>query len=555
MSYVIDGPAVTPADSLFNTLPHTIVLEYLPISSILLCRETCLALAEAADGLLPRVCASLLNCEMMKRNIHLVTSWGANGVVEGLDEVVDALLVPNVGGHRIEEERGDAVRTLKGTGQHADASCSSSGSAVTTTEPKKPPLNMTSAFDRLLRCLRVMRCLPHEVLVAFNGKYGRHCLPISLESGEAFSYPSCQRGPSCATCHFRIPPSSRVEQHGSDDVDENSENEVNINDYVQIRGRGGNIDLTRFYNTCAPNLPPDLVCPQCHASSRTLVLGQVSYRSSGGGNPFERRHLLTYTPGDQRGSNSDSEEGLGGHMTPRHDAEDSELVFPPLFSETPMNTSGNMGSPGMGRSGAKYAISIHCFKCRKFGILSPVGRCTFGRQVRSSLVCTANVPDSMVDVVPGANFVRTRCGNMSNSGCLHPVPCVSCAKLLSDYVCKNCISRFCEKCSVERCEEAKRYGVPTKSLPCTSCKKSRRKRRRINEEEVRENTRSNEEKVTKSYLGSRHKFRMGPANFSNDENNESPSDNENSYGFNNDSPEEYDDFAEDEDTRERGDYY
>ena len=72
---------------------------------------------------------------------------------------------------------------------------------------------------------------------------------------------------------------------------------------------------------------------------------------------------------------------------------------------------------------------------------------------------------------------------------------------------------------------------------------------------MRENTKSNEEKVTKSYLGSRHKFRMGPANFSNDENNESPSDNENSYGFNNDSPEEYDDFAEDEDTRERGDYY
>ena len=69
-------------------------------------------------------------------------------------------------------------------------------------------------LDRLLKFSRILKCLPQQAAVAYNGKYGRHILPFHHKDGTFQVFSKCQR-PNCPTCTFKIPPLQTVRTDAS----------------------------------------------------------------------------------------------------------------------------------------------------------------------------------------------------------------------------------------------------------------------------------------------------------------------------------------------------
>ena len=335
--------------------------------------------------------------------------------------------------------------------------------------------------------------MPDEAVFAFSAKHGRHIIPIdtkfetcnNFEGTQSFLhdqclslkvYPPCNRE-KCSTCQFVIPPLDIAGEHG------HGINSNPIDSHLRIISpiHGKSIDLTRFYNTCAPNLPPNLCCPICRNSRRTLVLSITSYPSSG----FQLSNtagILSYTPDDQNGfyyhvdpigTNSLSEVSQQSSSADRIRTYNSffdKLSFsypPPLYDDIGFNSQANF------RWDAKYALAIHCVSCQKFGLVAPVFPCAYNvnhkTQNRNAVqTCYDTIPRgcSNESMIIGRTVVRTKC---ASSSCSHPVACHFCTlndifypvtkwlpsfdyKEGSNFIskkrlfCETCDKRFCNNC-------------------------------------------------------------------------------------------------------------
>ena len=294
--------------------------------------------------------------------------------------------------------------------------------------------------------------MPDEAVFAFSAKYGRHIIPIDTkfetcinhEEAQSFLhekclslkvFPPCNRE-HCSTCQFIIPPLDIVGEHGHGI----NSNPIDSHLRVVSTTHGKRIDLTRFYNTCVPNLPPNLCCPICRNSSRTLMLSITSYPSCGF-QLSDTTGILSYTPDNQNGFyyNVDpiginsplemSQQSFSSDRTRTFNSSSESLSFsnpPPLYDDISLNSQANF------RRDAKHALAIHCVSCKKFGIVAPVFPCAYNinhkRQNRNAVkTCNVNIPSEYPNesMITGRIVVCTKC---ASSGCSHPVACQSCER-------------------------------------------------------------------------------------------------------------------------------
>ena len=390
---------------LVSLLPWGFISEFLTLSEMLVTRQVSHVVADAVHDVSPHKCGSLLEDALRTRNIHLLPYQSWDRSTQDRSRVTD-MLVRDIDEH-------------------------------------------TSSLDGMLRCFRVLKYLPKQVAVAFSGKYGRHCVPMEWEpiaqQTQPRLYEACGRR-RCRTCRLRIPVC----------VDSQAE----INGYIGIENKHGErMDMTHFYNTCVPNLPPDLICPSCRRNDhRTLVLSTVSYRSSA---LATGRTLLTYTPhpkDDDTEENSDSDSRQEG--TPKRKKQKmknpASFAFPYMYDDVALPTR---WEPVKRADDAKYGIAIHCVSCEQFGVVAPADICMdirFPCHDRKRNVMVGKYVSTV-----GGIFVRTKC---SKQDCNHPVSCEACSRcvtypayerenpsLETTYFyrnrCQSCGLTYCNACS------------------------------------------------------------------------------------------------------------
>jgi len=280
------------------------------------------------------------------------------------------------------------------------------------------------SLECMLRCFRVFKCLPMEAGIAFCGKYGRHCVPMqwNIESKrvEAIIYASCRRQ-ACPTCRLKIDMDARERPP----CEIYKDYDIWIPDQSKRCDGRRRVDLSKFYPKCIPNLPRDLLCPHCSDSEkRTLVLSIISYKSSTPP-PHASGKPLTYTPFNDNdysepevydGLQEDSgEENVGQSLEDaltvrKHPREENQVedtfAYPLIFDE--------IASPKAYQAieesdRAKYAISIHCVSCEKFGMLAPANPCShehFRCRMRAKEILFGGQ-----NVLVGSMMVRNKCHN------------------------------------------------------------------------------------------------------------------------------------------------
>jgi len=290
--------------------------------------------------------------------------------------------------------------------------------------------------------------------VALNGKYGRHCIPLEFSSETNQTEPKLQEECSrrkCRTCKLHIP------------VCENQD--AKIHSYISIPNEHGKpLDLSRFYNKCVPNLPPDLICPSCRCSDkRTLVMSTISYPSNEttGGNTS-----LTYTPRAKDKTESDKSDSAAYEEEQEPQRKKQRCVnmpdsfaFPSICEDLSFPTT---WEPLEHAQDVKHGIAIHCVSCQNFGVVAPAASCCDER-----FPCherTRQVRNGKDAATIGGIFVRRLC---SNQGCLHAVSCEACSREVNHPIydrdaaangdvsptvahktrCQTCNLRYCNDCA------------------------------------------------------------------------------------------------------------
>jgi hypothetical protein len=288
-------------------------------------------------------------------------------------------------------------------------------------------------LDKLLRVLRVLKYLPKSMAVAFNGKYGRHCLPLTWDEQEQKAtiqtFSPCPRGKSsCPTCRLKL----KVEPMAGEDEEASVATTRrtpimptnDVHDYLEIHNKQGRqIDLHCYSSKCIPNLPGDLICPQCKVCDRrTLVLSEFSYKSepgSVGGRP--NCVVLSWTPridDDDGDDGSSHEEAQGPPTRKRQKTEQVENSAPSvatMFDDMAIPTRVH---PIAFKPDCKFTTSIHCTNCQKFGIFAPAGVCW------NRIFCCAERKRQLPDKLMGGVLVRQKC---SREDCNLPISCPQCA--------------------------------------------------------------------------------------------------------------------------------
>ena len=368
-SNIVDSDVDTSALVLLREkLPWELVLEFNSLWEILRCRRTGRLLALAADRLSSSSCSCLLDQWLRSNREQIV-------------------LIPQKDN---EDDDDGGLVYQKSLFSRRDG----------------------HSFQCLLRVFRVICHLPMEAAIAYNGKYGRHAIPLVWNDDKRQLIPDQPQPPctrrNCPTCRFQIPTTTATTTTTTDrdakmpaQEEEEEERCHTIDDYLQIHNvRGESLDLTTFYPKCIPNLPPDMVCPKCCKNDeRTLVLSMLSYQSSGV-HPLGKP--MTYTPAydsdDEYNDNDDDDDdndnddndddnddesivpttkrakrdaAVSPPPPSAHDA--SRFVYPPpLYDDVAIP---QCDRPVVEKDDAKYALAIHCVACRSFGIVGPANPC------------------------------------------------------------------------------------------------------------------------------------------------------------------------------------
>jgi hypothetical protein len=424
---------------LASLLPWGIIAESLDLEEVLQTRLTCHSLCEAlAEHVSPSTCSRYLAMLLEQRNLFVI---------------------PDVN-YWVTETARESEATVQ-------------------------LFSTAAALDSLLRMIKVMKYLPKQAAVAFNGKHGRHLRPLrwdeETKATNLFSHEPCQRKP-CVTCKFRIPVRTATSSSAG--------RRNNIDDHLEFRKRKAPLDLHSYHTTCVPNLPRDVHCPMCRTTDqRTLVLSEVAYRSDS--RPVNRPDhvLLTWTPHEDQVANensfydddieSDDEPSDNSVVVVRRDDDDEPsskrhkiesdddddddddgdeepVSFPPLYDDMAIPSTTN---PIRLRADCKHAISIHCSHCGEFGVVGPAAVCwnpEFPCHERGH-----NLSDSYQTVLGGV-LVRSQCSNSTSPGgnCQRSTLCESCTRgptihsaYLEDTRGTSLLSGMCHLCHEPFCSD------------------------------------------------------------------------------------------------------
>ncbi len=315
--------------------------------------------------------------------------------------------------------------------------------------PKNP--SVRSCFDQLVKILRVVQNLPKSIVVAFSSDYGRHCRPVQYDKHSNTSkmrpWDACKRH-DCRTC--KIPVIGKPKFAKKDDSV--------IGEWAILQGRHGPINMTDYLPICIPNLPADMICPNCHIHDhRTLVLSEFSYRAT---HPFPSHRPahahLVWTPNvDNTTSNGQENQEEGESRSAKRSKTEgsrriSESQFPPRYAEMalPMQSE-----PIPLPMDAKFCIAIHCTACEEFAIWAPASVCR-----HSDFVCHERGREIRSDnMTIGGALVRTQC---SLPDCNQAIACPHCAHQVwhepySSYGGERQVRRVshCDTCRETYCSE------------------------------------------------------------------------------------------------------
>eukprot|EP00980_Cylindrotheca_fusiformis_P030564 scaffold25036_cov166-Cylindrotheca_fusiformis.AAC.3 len=298
-------------------------------------------------------------------------------------------------------------------------------------------------LDKLLRVFRVMKHLPESMAVAFSGKHGRHCLPLKWDEEEKrakiHTYAPCRRGKSnCASCRLKL----KVRESESSFRPTN-----NVYDGIEAYDKQQRqIDLHEYSSKCIPNLPNDLICPQCKVGDRrTLVLSEFSYKSD----VHSRRPdcvLLSFTP-SFRSSEKEEQPAPKRQKTAERAANPGASLFPPRYDDMAIPTR---LYPLELKPDCKFAMSIHCTNCQEFGIFAPAAVCW-----NQDFCCAFRRTQPLDATMVGGTMTRKKC---SVNDCNRPTCCPQCAHdsshhayeddraqvVLRTYHCCSCNQTYCD---------------------------------------------------------------------------------------------------------------
>lgn len=297
-------------------------------------------------------------------------------------------------------------------------------------------VNVVSPLKTLIGILRVVKFFPNQAAVAFSAPYGRHCIPLhwddNIETVLPTEYEACHRGEQvCAACRLvnRIPRRTNFRGEPTDDC---------IDDFYDIlRGDtaaadGANtvdpfeyVELKKYYPSCAPNLPPDLICPVCRVSTeRTLQLTEVSYASTEESSTWNTVKL-SFTPvRDNENTNANVAQTTITRQRRNNGSWRDQLYAADSFPPAPyrdVNIPIDYSPPRF--ANAKHCLAIHCDHCHQFGILAPVAVCGQGQFRCEDRL--RYVDFGKERSLTGAIFVRQQC---SHRFCNRPTLCHRCCR-------------------------------------------------------------------------------------------------------------------------------
>jgi hypothetical protein len=325
--------------------------------------------------------------------------------------------------------------------------------------------NSVSPVRTLIDSLRVVHVFPSQAAVAFSAPYGRHCIPLhwddAIEAVLPTEYEACRRGEqACAACRLvnRIPRRTRFRGEPTDDC---------IDDFYDIlRGdtaaaTGANVaaneyvELKKYYPSCTPNLPPDLICPVCRVSNeRTLQLTEVSYASTEESSSWNTVKLSLTPVRDNANTNNNATT----QTIPRQRRNDSwrdQLYAVDSFPPAPYrDVNIPIDHPPPRAANAKHCLAIHCDHCRQFGILAPAAVCGQGQFRCQDRLRYLNFGKDRS--LTGAVFVRQQC---SHPNCNRPTLCHRCCRTnvhRNDDTTNGlttAMQSHCETCQITFCTE------------------------------------------------------------------------------------------------------
>jgi hypothetical protein len=323
--------------------------------------------------------------------------------------------------------------------------------------------NSVSPVRALIDTLRVIKVFPSQAAVAFSAPYGRHCIPLhwddNIEAILPTEYEACHRGEqACAACRLvnRIPGRTNFFGETTDDC---------IDDFYDIlRGDTADaadadkyVELKKYYPSCAPNLPPDLICPVCRVSTeRTLQLTEVSYASTEESSSWNTVKLSLTPVRDSTDTNTTqtttttatTRQRRNGSWRDQLYAADS---FPPAAYR---DVNIPIDHPPPRATDAKHCLAIHCDHCRQFGILAPAAVCGQGQFRCEDRLRYLNFGKDRS--LTGAVFVRQQC---SHPSCDRPTLCHRCCRTKvhrnddTTNGLTTTMQSHCETCQITFCTE------------------------------------------------------------------------------------------------------
>ena len=278
----------------------------------------------------------------------------------------------------------------------------------------------STCFDQFLAVLRVLRCLPQAVVVAYSDSYGRHCRPIQynkdLNRSQIVEWGPCQQvnDSSCESLQ-KCPPNQAQ--------DENSW--ISRDEWTALQDRYAAMKTNCIHPSFIINLPADLICPKCCTKdSPTLVLSEFSYRAHENSPSHRLAHVnLVWNPHldnvHAQKVSACEDNPLPSSKRPKNDTSTntSTVPFPPRYAEAGLPLR---SEPTPLKNDAKFCICIYCTACREFAIWAPASVCRHvdyvcherGRQLQSE------------NTTLGGALVRTKC---SLPACNQATACPHCA--------------------------------------------------------------------------------------------------------------------------------
>ena len=210
------------------------------LEDVLKARMVCRSLCEAlVEGVSPEQCGLYLSQELLRRQMYVLPSTKMIRTKDGRS------VAPPLG-LATQQPNKIASRLLM---------ASSRGHSSAPKEHITVSDGGSLALDTMLRYFRIMKCLPDQMSVAFNKRYGRHCLPLKWnkkqQQTQIACYPNCSNySNDCDTCTSSIPTlssntteSNKANHTSRYDMDYHSNSEeTDENEEASIRTSQNEID-------------------------------------------------------------------------------------------------------------------------------------------------------------------------------------------------------------------------------------------------------------------------------------------------------------------------